>query len=209
MTAQEHWKRPGLVDDLNSAIRDNPVAAGLITAGALWMLFGRKGIGAAAAGIGAAAAGAGHMAGKAGSAAFGSARSATQTVAEAVGSAGSSVAATVANAGARGIDKVASIVPDLSADEPSDYGFTPEQSRARTGKSFAASATGRYAANVKSTRSAWRSALPLLRASPRPRSSPNGSASKARPRARRSPRLQRTRPSAPGRLARMRRKSRT
>jgi hypothetical protein len=158
MSAQEHWKRSGLVDDLNAAIRDNPLAAGLITAGALWMLLGRKGVGAAAAGIGAAAAGAGHMAGKAGSAAFGSARSA----AHAVGSAGSNVAATVASAGARGIDKVASIVPDLSADEPSDYGYTPEQSRARTSKSFAASATGRYAANVKSTLAETFEQQPLL-----------------------------------------------
>ena len=154
---QDHWKRSGLVDDLNTAIRDNPLAAGLITAGALWMLFGRKGmgvaaagIGAAASGIGSAAAGAGHMAGKAGSAAFSSARSAAQTAAEAVGSAGASVAASVGSAGARGIDKVASIIPDMSADEPSDYGYTPEQSRARASKSFAASAPGRYAADVKS-----------------------------------------------------------
>lgn len=158
MTAQEHWKRSGLVHDLNAAIRDNPLAAGLITAGAIWMLFGRKGVGAAAAGIGAAAAGAGHVAGKAGSAAFGSARSA----ADALGSAGSSIASTVASAGARGIDKVASIVPDLSADEPSDYGFTPEQSRARTGKSFASSTTGRYAANMKSTLAETFERQPLL-----------------------------------------------
>ena len=155
MSAQQHWKRSGLVDDLNTAIRDNPLAAGLITAGALWMLFGRKGMGAAAAGIGAAAAGigsaavgAGHMAGKAGSAAFGSARSAAETAAHAIGSAGSSVAATVTDAGARGIDKVASIIPDLSADEPSDYGVTPEHGR--SSNSFASSATGRYAADMKS-----------------------------------------------------------
>ncbi len=171
---QEHWKRSGLVDDLNTAIRDNPLAAGLITAGALWMLFGNKGVGAAAAGIGAgigatasgigaaasgigsAAAGAGHMAGKAGSAAFGSARSA----AHAVGSAGSNVAATVASAGARGIDKVASIVPDLSADESSDYYAEP--SRARTGTSFAESATGRYAADVKSRLAQTFEQQPLL-----------------------------------------------
>ena len=158
MSAQQHGKRSGLVEDLNTAIRDNPLAAGLITAGAIWMLLGRKGVGAAAAGIGAAATGAGHMAGKAGSAAFGSARSA----AEAIGSAGSSVASTVADAGARGIDKVASIIPDLSADEPSDYGYTPEQSRARSSKSFAASATGRYAADVKSRLAETFEQQPLL-----------------------------------------------
>jgi hypothetical protein len=162
MSAQEHWKRSGLVDDLNTAIRDNPLAAGLITAGALWMLFGRKGIGAAAAGIGSAAVGAGHMAGRAGSAAFGSARSAAETAAHAIGSAGSSVAATVTDAGARGIDKVASIIPDLSADEPSDYGFTPEQIRARSSNSFASSATGRYAADMKSRLAETFEQQPLL-----------------------------------------------
>lgn len=162
MTAQEHWKRSGLVNDVNAAIRDNPLAAGLITAGALWMLLGRKGVGAVAGGIGAAAAGAGHMAGKAGSAAFGSARAAAQTAASAVGSAGSSMASTVASAGARGIDKVASIVPDMSADEPSDYGFTPEQGRAGTGTSFASTTTGRYAANIKSTLAETFERQPLL-----------------------------------------------
>jgi hypothetical protein len=158
MSAQEHWKRSGIVEDLNAAIRDNPLAAGLIGAGALWMLFGRKGIGAAASGIGAAAGGAGHMAGTAGSAAFGSARSAAQ----AVGSAGSSVASKLKTAASQSADAVASIVPDMSADEPSDYGFTPEQSRARTSKSFASSTTGRYAENVKSTLAETFERQPLL-----------------------------------------------
>jgi hypothetical protein len=157
MSAQNQWKRSGIVEDLNVAIRNNPLAAGLIAAGALWVLLGRKGVGAAATGIGAAAAGAGHMAGKAGAAAFGSARSAAQ----AVGSAGSSVASTVASAGADAIDKVASIVPDLSTEEHSDYGYTPEQSRSRTNNALAAS-TGRYAANVKSTLADTFDRQPLL-----------------------------------------------
>jgi hypothetical protein len=38
----------GFVDDLNGAVRDNPVAAGLIGAGLLWMLFGGARISGAA-----------------------------------------------------------------------------------------------------------------------------------------------------------------
>ncbi len=102
------------------------------------------------------------MAGKAGSAAFGSARTDAETAAHAIGSAVSSVAATVTDAGARGIDKVASIIPDLSADEPSDYGYTPEQTRARASNSFASSATGRYAADMKSRLAETFEQQPLL-----------------------------------------------
>ena len=97
--SMQDWKRSGIVDDLNTAIRDNPLAAGLIGAGVVWMLFGRKGLGAAAAGAGFAAGKVGSAAGRAGSAAIDSARSAAQ----AVGSAGSSVASSVKAAGSAGL----------------------------------------------------------------------------------------------------------
>ncbi len=157
MTAQQHWKRSGIVEDLNAAIRDNPLAAGLIGAGAIWMLLGNRGVMATAAGIGAAATGTGSAAARAGSAAFDTARSAAQ----AVGSAGSSVAATLKSAGSQGIDKVASIVPEISANEASDYGFTPEQARARTGSASSFS-TGHYAAKMKSTLADTFERQPLL-----------------------------------------------
>jgi len=157
MTAQQHWKRSGIVEDLNATIRDNPLAAGLIGAGALWMLLGNRGVMATAAGIGAAASGTGAVAAKAGSAAYDSARSAAQ----AVGSAGASVAATLKSAGSHGIDKVASIVPDISANDASDYGFTAEQARART-SSPSTSSTGHYAAKMKSTLADTFERQPLL-----------------------------------------------
>lgn len=168
MSAQEHWKRTGLVNDLNNAIRENPLAAGLITAGAIWMLLGRKGVGAVAGGIGAAAVGAGHVAGKAGSAAFDSARSAASAVGSAgsslastVASAGSNIASTVASAGASGIDKVASIVPDLSADEP-EQNFREQREREEANKSFASSRLGPYAEDIKSRLSDAFEHQPLL-----------------------------------------------
>lgn len=141
MSAQHHRNRPGLVEELNAAIRDNPLAAGLIGAGALWMLFGRKGIGAAAGG-------AGFAAGKVGSAAWSSGRSAAQ----AIGSAGSRVAASMQNAASRGIDSVASIVPDLStSDHALDNGFDPGSASRRSGPDSAmTSSAGRYAGNLKS-----------------------------------------------------------
>ena len=157
MTAQPHWKRSGIVEDLNASIRDNPLAAGLIGAGALWLLLGNRGVAATAAGIGAAATGTGSAAARAGSAALDTARSAAQ----AVGSAGSSVAATLKSAGSHGIDKVASIVPDMSANEASDYGFTAEQARARTGSASNFS-TGHYAAKMKSTLADTFEQQPLL-----------------------------------------------
>ena len=157
MSMQDQPKRSGIVDDLNTAIRDNPLAAGLIGAGVVWMLFGRKGLGAAAAGAGFAAGKVGSAAGRAGSAAIDSARSAAQ----AVGDAGSSVASSVKSAGSRGFDKVASIVPDLSADEPSDFGFTADQMPSRAKSSLAAS-TGRYANSVKATLADTFERQPLL-----------------------------------------------
>ena len=142
MSAQHHRNRSGLVEDLNAAIRDNPLAAGLIGAGALWMLFGRKGIAAAAGG-------AGFAAGKVGAAAWSSGRSAAQ----AIGSTGSSVASSMKNAASRGIDSVASIVPDLSTSDPAlDNGVDPGSASHRSGPDTSmTSSAGRYASNLKST----------------------------------------------------------
>jgi hypothetical protein len=153
MSTQDHWKRSGMVEDINAAIRENPLAAGLIGAGALWMLFGRKGLTAAAVGTGLAA-------GKAGSAAFGSARSAAQ----AVGGASSSVASKIKSAASHTVEQAASIVPDMSTADHSDDGpesGRPAQSHSRSRDSFASS-TSRYASNVKSTLADTFERQPLL-----------------------------------------------
>ena len=95
------------LDRVNEAIRDNPLAAGLIGAGFAWMLFGAKGfgvMGGLALGAGGtvvtAAKSAGAAAVDAGSAAF---------------KAGSAASATVKGAAADMVGTVASIVPDISS----------------------------------------------------------------------------------------------
>ena len=46
MTVKEELERAApALDRVNEAIRDNPLAAGLIGAGLAWMLFGAKGFG--------------------------------------------------------------------------------------------------------------------------------------------------------------------
>lgn len=65
-----------VVDRLNDAIRENPLAAGLIGAGLAWMLFGSRGIGAAAGLAKDAAVGTVSAAGSVGAATAGGLRSA-------------------------------------------------------------------------------------------------------------------------------------
>src|SRR5947209_11082130 len=91
MIFKDELDRAGpVVDRLNAAIRDNPLAAGLIGAGVAWMLMG------GAKGFGVMAGGAESAAGTAGSA---------------VATAGSAVASRVAKAGsatAAGLKRAAS-----------------------------------------------------------------------------------------------------
>jgi hypothetical protein len=108
MTIREELDRAApVIDRVNDAIRDNPLAAGLIGAGLAWMLFGAKGFGA----MGGIAVGAG---GKVASAAK-SAGSAAIDAGSAALKAGSAASSTVKNAAADMAGTVASIVPDISA----------------------------------------------------------------------------------------------
>src|SRR4029079_8025005 len=92
-------KAGAVVDRLNAAIRDNPLAAGLIGAGVAWMLFG-------------GAKGFGVMAGVAKGAAV-KTGSAVAAAGNTMARAGSAVAGGVKNAASDLAGSVASIVPDL------------------------------------------------------------------------------------------------
>src|SRR3569833_4544400 len=84
-----------IVDRLNDAIRDNPLAAGLIGAGLAWMVFGSKGLGAAAGLAKGAAAGSVSAVGAVGGATADGLRSAGNAAASAARGAASFVAVRV------------------------------------------------------------------------------------------------------------------
>src|SRR6185295_8691537 len=104
MTSSNDTTRGGpLTDRMNSAIRENPLAAGLIGVGVAWMLFGGpKGFGAVASGISAAGRSVGSAANAAGTA-----------VAGGLTSVGSAAARGLKDAGGQIADTIPSIVPDL------------------------------------------------------------------------------------------------
>src|SRR3954452_14450573 len=104
MTMKEELDRAGpMVDRLNAAIRENPLAAGLIGAGIAWMLFGgAKGVGLMANAAKSAAGMAGSAAATAGNAAASGLTRAGSTAVEGLKE--------VASASG----SVASIVPDMS-----------------------------------------------------------------------------------------------
>jgi hypothetical protein len=108
MTIKDEFDhKASALDRANEAIRDNPLAAGLIGAGIAWMLFGAKGFGV----MGGVALGAGEKvmsaAKRAGSVAVDAGNAALK-----VGSAASSP---VKDAGSDMVGAMASIVPDISA----------------------------------------------------------------------------------------------
>ena len=106
-------RRP-VVDRLNTAIRDNPLAAGLIGAGIAWMLFGGS------KGLGAAASVATNVVARAGSAASTAGNAVTDGLTK-VGS----KAASMKDAASEIVGSVASIVPDISlpdTEKPSEVG---------------------------------------------------------------------------------------
>jgi hypothetical protein len=105
-----------VVDRVNAAIRDNPLAAGLIGAGVAWMLMGgARGFGVMAGATKDAAMGAAGIAGSV----AGGASSAAATVGSAVASGltrtGSATAAGLKSVASDVAGSVASLVPDISA----------------------------------------------------------------------------------------------
>jgi hypothetical protein len=136
----------GLVDGLNAAIRENPLAAGLIGAGVAWMLLGgAKGIGAVAGTVGSAAATAGGA------------------VLAGVGEAGSRATATARDTVKNVADSVASIVPDVSAegDNASDP-FAEAGSAVRVRINSAATTGREYGSAIQSKLSDSLERQPLL-----------------------------------------------
>ena len=124
MNLKDELDRAGpVVDRVNAAIRDNPLAAGLIGAGVAWMLMGgAKGFGAMAGAAKGAAAMAGSAAATAGSA-----------LASGVAKAGSGTTAGLKSMASDAAGSVASLVPDISV---------PDTDQAFEGAADAAAAVG-------------------------------------------------------------------
>ena len=107
MTLKEELERAApVLDRVNDAIRENPLAAGVIGAGVAWMLFGAKGFGV----MGGVALGAGGKVVSATKSAGAAAIDAGSTALRA----GSVVSSTVKSAATEMAGTVASIVPDFS-----------------------------------------------------------------------------------------------
>jgi hypothetical protein len=110
----------GFVDDLNGAIRENPVAAGLIGMGVLWMIFGNSKVSALGSrlpeaaravggAIGAAAASGGTVVGDAITGASSLMANASHKISDAVSSAAGSATSAVQESISGGGDKVAGL----------------------------------------------------------------------------------------------------
>jgi hypothetical protein len=151
MSMQDEIDRAGpVIDRLNAAIRENPLAAGLIGAGVAWMLFGgAKGFGAARG-----------AAGKAGSAAV----AAGSAVATGLTKAASAAASGLKDSASQIAGSVASIVPDLSVPDTGGLSDTAAGARSAIGDRLdSAAATGReYGAAIQSRLSESLERQPLL-----------------------------------------------
>ena len=144
MTMKDEIERAGpLVDRMNAAIRDNPLAAGLIGAGMAWMLFGgAKGFGAVAGVAHSAASKAGSAATSAGSAAASGLSKMGTTAANGISDAASVVA-----------NSVASIVPKMSIPETDKaFEIAANAESAVEDKLHSALAAGREYGSVLQTR---------------------------------------------------------
>jgi hypothetical protein len=155
MNFKDELDRAGpIVDRVNAAIRDNPLAAGLIGAGVAWMLMGgAKGFGVMAG----AAKGAGGMAGTA-------AATAGNAVASGVAQAGSATTARLKSAASDVAGSVASLVPDISApDTDTAFEAVADAGAAVGGRINSAAAAGReYGAAIQSRLSESLEQQPLL-----------------------------------------------
>jgi hypothetical protein len=155
MNLQDEIDKAGpVVDRLNAAIRDNPLAAGLIGAGVAWMLFGGvKGFGVMAGVAKGAAVKSGSAIAAAGN-----------TVASGMAKAGSTVAAGVQNVASDVAGSVASIVPDLSMPDTDNAFEAVAEARSSVGHgiSSAAAAGREYGAAIQSRLSKGLEQQPLL-----------------------------------------------
>lgn len=148
-----HSQTKGFVDELNGAIRENPLAAGLIGAGFAWLLLGNRGVGSAfsaardgAGSMGeAATAAAGRTSGSAASAWDATARSA-RGAAEAVGETGASIAGAASGAAqsmgsmAQGAFSSATDQVSSAASSVADYASSASRRVTRSSSEFAGTA---------------------------------------------------------------------
>ncbi len=156
MIFKDELDRAGpIVDRVNAAIRDNPLAAGLIGAGVAWMLMGgAKGFGVMAG----AAKGAANMAGSA-------AATAGSAVASGVAQAGSATTARLKSTVSDVAGSVASLVPDISTTPDTDKAFeaVADAGAAVGGRINSAAAAGKeYGAAIQSRLSESLEQQPLL-----------------------------------------------
>ena len=155
MSMQDQIDRAGpIIDRVNSAIRDNPLAAGLIGAGVAWMLFGgAKGFNAVAGAAKGAAGQAGSAVAAAGNAMAGGLTKAASAAASGIKDSASGIAGSVA-----------SIVPDLSVPDTNGTMDAAADARSAIGQHLdAAAATGReYGAAIQSRLSESLERQPLL-----------------------------------------------
>jgi hypothetical protein len=155
MNLKNELDRAGpIVDRVNAAIRDNPLAAGLIGAGVAWMLMGgAKGFGAMAA----AATGAASMAGSA-------AANAGSALASGVAKAGSATAAGLKAAASDGASSIGSLVPEISVPATDKAFDAVSEAGATLGNKInsAAVAGRRYGVSIQSRLSDSLEKQPLL-----------------------------------------------
>lgn len=154
MTTNLEDRAGPLVDRVNAAIRENPLAAGLIGAGIAWMLFGgAKGFGVMAGAVKGAAGKAGAAAAKAGN-----------SVATGLAKAGSSAGVGLKNAASDVSGSVASIVPDLSIPDTDKAFEALSDARVAVGDRLdsAAIASREYSAAIQSKLSRSLERQPLL-----------------------------------------------
>jgi len=155
MNFKDELDRAGpIVDRVNAAIRDNPLAAGLIGAGVAWMLMG------GAKGFGVMAGAAKDAAGMAGSAAI----TAGNAVASGVAQASSATAARLKSAASDVTGSVASLVPDISTpDTEKTFEAVADAGAAVSGRINSAADSGKeYGAAIQSRLSESLQQQPLL-----------------------------------------------
>lgn len=154
MTMNHDDRAGSVVDRVNAAIRENPLAAGLIGAGIAWMLLGGgKGFGTIAGVVKGAAGKAGAAASKAGDAV-------AADLAKAGSSAGAGLRATASDVAGT----VASIVPDLAIPDTDKAFETLSDTHGAMADRFdsAAIASREYAAAIQSKFSEALERQPLL-----------------------------------------------
>lgn len=149
----EYGRASPVADRLNDAIRDNPLAAGLIGAGVAWMLFGGKGFATLGGLAKDAAGGTASAAVAAGGAATAGLRSAGKAAVSAARGAGSVLA-----------DSAASIVPDIDLPDAKQAGDAAADTASMVGDrlKIVASSGTEYGAVLKSRLSEGLERQPLL-----------------------------------------------